>query len=88
MIVASGSGLKMSVAVLNAKGSVWSASGIGRTLTAHHLRPQPLDLRQVMTDVPLVSPRVRTNAPKRNVSEVARISVCQVAWVVCIDRRY
>jgi hypothetical protein len=88
MIVVNGSVLRMSVVGLSVNGSVLSVSGIGRTPTAHHLRPQPLDLRQVMTDVPLVSPRVRTNAPKRNVSEVARISVCQVAWVVCIDRRY
>jgi hypothetical protein len=84
MIVVNGSGLRMSVVGLNANGSVWSVSEIGRTPTAHHhlLLPQQLDHQRATIDVLRASHRARTSVPKRNVSTVARISACQVAWVV------
>jgi hypothetical protein len=87
MIVANGSGLRRSVVALSANGSVLSVSGIVRTPTAHLLLRQHLDHQRATIGVPRVSHQARISVPKRSVSEVARISVCQVAWVVWIDRR-
>jgi hypothetical protein len=83
-IGANASGWRRSGVVLSGNESVLNVSVSDRTPIVRHRR----DLRPSTTDVQQDSLQVRISAPKRSESGVVKISVCQVAWVVCRDKRY